>query len=93
MHGERVFILVCVCVIYIMGKMLEKRETRVRSLTALGVRLMVEESLTPEQLENSIRRYILCHYGGSPYTIQGYLTETMAKVEYELEKITRAKMV
>lgn len=77
----------CLCCL---GKILERRERRVQALQALGLELMDQENLTVEQLQESLRRYILVHWGGTPYTVNGMVEEVLAKVQYTRERQTRA---
>lgn len=75
-----------------MGRLSQQRQTRINLLLRFAQDLMQRDVLTEEQVRESVRRYILVHYSASPYTVQGYVEEVLAKLQYQVEKDEIARL-
>jgi hypothetical protein len=64
----------------------ERRNRRIQALVTMGMRSMEEDGLTPEDLRESLQRYILFTWGGSVNTVASYLNESLARIEHERER-------
>ena len=61
------------------------REQRVRALVHMA-KDRLADGLTIEEVRESVRRYVLIHYGGCLNTVASYVDEVLLKVEYERER-------